>query len=139
MRRGKEKAAEGELPEKITNVLNKKTESEAQRGDSKVPDEAPTPPKATDAGSGVQEAEVTGKVQETGGVRLENTFSEQRFGNAECLQNGKLPENERPLKNKKDMAEKKENIYENQEDVMKKLPEHEGPQHKLHHHIKVII
>ena len=82
---------------------------------------------------------MTGKVQETGGIRLENTFSEQRFGNAECLQNGKLPENERPLKNKKDMAEKKENIYENQEDVMKKLPEHEGPKHKLHHHIKVII
>ena len=54
LRRGKEKAAEGELPEKITNVLNKKTESEAQRGDSKVPDEAPTPPKATDAGSGIQ-------------------------------------------------------------------------------------
>ena len=118
LRRGKEKAAEGELPEKITNVLNKKTESEAQRGDSKVPDEAPTPPKATDAGSGVQEAEVTGKVQETGGVRLENTFSEQRFGNAGCLQNGKLPGNERPHKNKTDKAEKNENIYENQEDTM---------------------
>ena len=70
---------------------------------------------------------MTGKVQETGGIRLENTFSEQGFGNAGCLQNGKLPENERPHKNKKDMAEKNENIYENQEGVMKKLPENEGP------------
>ena len=119
MRRGNEKAVEGELPEKITNVFDEKTESEAQRGDSKVPDEAPTPPKVTDAGSGVQKAEVTGKVQDAGGVRLENTFSEQRFGNAGCLQNGKLPENEGPHKNKRDKSEKNENIYDNQEDVMK--------------------
>ena len=53
----------------------------------------------------------SGKVQETGGIRLENTFSEQRFGNAGCLQNGKLPENEGPHKNKKDKSEKNENIY----------------------------
>ena len=78
---------------------------------------------------------MTGKVQETGGIRLENTFSEQRFGNAGCLQNGKLSENEGPHKNKKDKAEKNENIHENQEDIMKKLSANEVLKLKKQHEI----